>query len=124
MFEDIIPLIKKDSFIIFDIHDTVITRNKPYHFTDLDGFIHLFKYVKGNIMFLTAHPSKKEVQRGFKDVGLNYDDFNVLYSNIPKGLFLKQYSYPSNTVFIDNSLRQINSVRKHCPDILAIHFTR
>ncbi len=123
MFDELIPLIRKDSLIIMDINDTLITKDKPCRFTDLDGFIHLFKYVKGNILFLTGHASKKEIQNCFKEVGLKYDDFTVLYTNVPKGIFLKRFSYPTHTVFIDNSKRQINSVRKYCPDILAIHYS-
>ncbi len=122
MFDEVIPLIRKDSLIIMDINDTLITKDNPCRFTDLDGFIHLFKYVKGNIIFLTGHESKKEIQNCFKSVGLNYKDFVILYTKIPKGLFLKNYPYPAHTVFIDNSKRQINSVSKYCPDIKCIHF--
>lgn len=121
MFDKMIPIVHKDSLIIFDINNTLIT-NPPYQFTDLEGFIKLFKHVKGRIVFLTAETSKKETQRQLKEVGLKYDDFTVLHTNIPKGIFLKQYSYPSHTVFIDDRLHQIRSVRKHCPDIQCIHF--
>jgi hypothetical protein len=122
MFDRMIPLIHKDSFIICDLNETLFTRDVPCKFTDLDGFIRLFKHIKGRILFLTKHKSKKEIKACFKQVHLKYDDFVVVYTDLPKGIFLKNYPYPKHTVFIDNSLRQIQSVQKHCPDILTIQF--
>ena len=122
MFGEMIPLIKKDSFVICDLNETLFTRDIPCKFTDLDGFIRLFKHVKGKILFLTKHTNKKEIESCFKHLNLNYDDFVVGYTTLPKGIFLMNFPYPKNTVFIDNSLRQIKSVQKYCPDILTLQF--
>jgi len=124
MFDKMIPMIPKNSFIICDLDDTLFTKELPCKFTDLEGFIQLFAHVKGNLIFLTGHPSKQEIKERFKYLHLNYKDFTVIYTKESKGLFLKKYAYPSRTVFIDNSLRQIKSVQKHCPDIQCIHFKK
>lgn len=124
MFDKMIPIVHKDSLLICDLDDTFFTKGYPCKFTDLDGFIQLFKHVKGNIIFLTGHPSKQEIKDRFKTLKLNYHDFTIFYCNIPKGLFLKKFRYPPRTVFIDNSRFQIKSVRKYCPDIQCIHFNQ
>lgn len=121
MFSPLIPYIRKDSFVICDLDDTLFKKNEC-RFTDLDGFIQLYKHVKGNIVFLTYHESKKEIRDKFKCLGLDYNRFIILYTRMPKGLFLKEINYPKQTVFIDNSKRQNNSVKKHCPDIQCFHF--
>ena len=123
MFDKMIPILPKDPFIICDLDETLFTRGMPCKFIDLDGFIQLFTHVKGNLIFLTKHANEKEIRDKFKHLKLNYDDFTVLYTSDSKGAFLKSLSYPPRTVFIDNSVRQIKSVRKHCPDIMCIHFT-
>jgi len=122
MFDKMIPIIHKDSLVICDLNETLFTRGIPCEFTDLDGFIQLFKHVKGNIIFLTTHKKKQDIKDCFNYLHLNYNDFTVLYSTGSKGLYLKKRSYPPHTVFIDNNVEQIKSVRKHCPDITCIHF--
>ncbi len=122
MFDKMIPIIQKNSLVICDLDDTMFTRKIPCEFTDLNGFIQLFKHVKGNLIFLTKHSPPKEIKDRFKELNLNYDDFIVLYTTLSKGVFLKDFPYPPRTVFIDNSTRQIKSVRKHCPDIVCIQF--
>jgi hypothetical protein len=89
---------------------------------DLEGFVQLYKHVDGNLIFLTYHKSKKEIYDRFTCLGLNHQNFTILFTTVPKGIFLKELGYPKHTVFIDNSKRQINSVRKHCPDIQCFHF--
>jgi len=121
MFSQLIPLIQKDAFILCDLDDTFFKRHEC-RFTDLPGFIMLYKHVKGNIVFLTAHNCKKEIRDKFKCLGLDYNRFAILYTTLPKGIFLKEIDYPNQTIFIDNSKRQINSVKKHCPDIQCFHF--
>lgn len=121
MFEKVIPLIPREALVIMDVNETLITK-KPYRMTDPEGFKQLYKHVKGNIVFLTGNSSKREIQQGFKDAGLRYCDYTVWYTklpDVPKGIFLKEKTYPKHTVFIDNSVRQLNSVRKHCPDIMT-----
>ena len=93
MFSTLIPYIRKDSFVICDLDDTLFKRNEC-RFTDLPGFIQLYKHVKGNIVFLTYHESKKEIRDKFKCLGLDYNRFTILYTRIPKGLFLKEIDYP------------------------------
>jgi hypothetical protein len=122
MFSTMIPLIRKDALVVCDLDDTFFKRDQC-RFIDLPGFIQLFKHVKGNIVFLT-YKSKKEIRDKFKCLGLDYNRFTILYTQIPKGLFLKELDYPKHTVFIDNSKRQINSVKKHCPDIQCFHFVK
>jgi hypothetical protein len=128
MFSPMIPHIRKGSFVIMDLDDTFFKKDAffkkddPCKFTDLPGFIALYKHIQGNLVFLTAHVIKKEIHDKFTCLGLNHRDFTIIYTRIPKGPFLKLYKYPKDTVFIDNSKRQINSVRKHCPDIQCFHF--
>ena len=121
MFSPLIPLIRKDSFVLCDLDDTFFKKNSC-RFTDLVGFIELYKHVNGNLAFLTLHESKKEIRDKFKCLGLDYNQFTIFYTRVPKGIFLKNLDYPIHTIFIDNSKRQINSVKKHCPDILCFHF--
>ena len=118
MFEKIIPLIPREALVIMDVNETLITK-KPYRMTDPEGFKQLYKHAKGNIVFLTGNPSQREIQHRFKDAGLRYCDYTVWYTKLPKGIFLKEKTYPKHTVFIDNSVRQLNSVNKHCPDIMT-----
>lgn len=123
MFSKFIPHIRRDSLVFCDLDDTFFTRKSPTKLNDPTGFIQLYKHVKGRIIFLTMHNNKKEIRENFKEVGLDVSQFLILYSTIPKGIFLKEYTYPKNTVFIDNSIRQNNSVKKHCPDIQCFLFT-
>jgi hypothetical protein len=122
MFGKIIPHIRADSLVICDLDDTFFTRKSPTHIIDPDGFFRLYTRVKGNVIFLTYHKSKKEIRDKFKEVGLDSRQFTILYTKVPKGIFLKDYAYPKHTVFIDNSVRQTNSVRKYCPDIQCFLF--
>jgi len=122
MFSEIVPQIRKDAFVICDLNDTFFKKKEPCEFTDLLGFIELYKHVDGRLLFLTYHDSKKEIHDRFKCLGLDYKRFKILFSKMPKGLYLKKLGYPKHTVFIDNSKRQINSVRKHCPDIQCFLF--
>jgi hypothetical protein len=117
-----IPHIRKDAFVICDLDDTLFKKDGPCRFIDLEGFIRLHQHVDGNLLFLTYHESKKEIRDKFKCLGLKHHRFVILFTQKPKGLFLKELGYPKHTVFIDNSKRQINSVRKHCPDIQCFHF--
>ena len=123
MFSPLIPHIRPGSLVICDLDDTLFKKTNPCRFIDLPGFIQLYKHVQGKIVFLTYHKSKKEIRDKFKCLGLNPCDFTIFFTQIPKGLFLKDLNYPPHTVFIDNSKRQINSVKKHCPDIQCFHFT-
>lgn len=50
MFTPLIPYIRKDSFVICDLDDTFFKKNEC-RFTDLDGFIELYKHVKGQLIF-------------------------------------------------------------------------
>ena len=122
MFGKIASVIQKDAFVICDLDDTFFTRKGPCRFMDLEGFIRLYRKVEGRVVFLTAHNDKKEICDRFTCLGLDYNRFHVLYTTIPKGPFLKDFGYPKQTVFIDNSKRQINSVKKHCPDIQCFLF--
>ena len=90
---------------------------------DLLGFIDLYKHVDGKLLFLTGHESKKEVRDRFTCLGLDSKRFKILYTQESKGVFLKQFGYPKHTVFIDNSKRQVDSVKKHCPDIQCFLFS-
>jgi hypothetical protein len=117
-----IPSIRKDAFVIMDLNDTFYTRQGPCKFMDLLGFIKLYKHVDGNLLFLTGHKSKKEVRVRFACLGLESKLFKILYTQESKGVFLKRFGYPKHTVFIDNSKRQVDSVKKHCPDIQCFLF--
>ena len=121
MFSPMIPHIQKGSFVIMDLYDTFF-KNESCQFTDLRGFIQLYKHVNGQLLFLTQHKSKKEIRDKFTCLGLDSKRFKILYTSEPKGVFLKKWGYPKKTVFIDNSKRQINSVRKHCQDIQCFLF--
>lgn len=122
MFSKIIPHILPDSLVICDLDDTFFTRKSPTKIIDPEGFVKLYKRVKGKVIFLTYHEIKNEIRDKFKEIGLDSRNFVILYTKVPKGIFLKDYGYPKNTVFIDNSVRQNNSVRKYCPDIQCFLF--
>jgi len=122
MFSPMISHIQKDSLVICDLDDTFFYEKGPCRFTDLNGFIELYKHVNGQMLFLTQHKSKKEIRDKFTCLGLDSKRFKILFTSEPKGIFLKAFGYPKKTVFIDNSKRQINSVRKHCPDIQCFLF--
>ena len=79
MFDKMIPIVHKTSLVICDLDDTFFTKGLPCKFTDLDGFIQLFQHVKGNLIFLTGHPSKQEIKDRFNSLQLNYDDFTIFY---------------------------------------------
>jgi hypothetical protein len=122
MFSNIVPHIHPNSLVICDLDDTFFTRKSPTKLNDPDGFAKLYEHVNGKIIFLTYHKSKKEIRDKFKEVSLESSQFPILYTTVPKGIFLKDYTYPKNTVFIDNSVRQNNSVKKYCPDIQCFLF--
>lgn len=123
MFKEICSQIPRGSLVICDIIGTFYKRKgDKLVFTDLDGFIELWKHVRGNLIFLTGHPSHRDIHSGFKKLNLTYADYTVLYTSIPKGDYLKNYKFPTHTVFIDNNINQIRSVQRQCPSIQTFYF--
>ncbi len=121
MFEEIRQQIPRDALVFCDLIGTFYKRSHGKTvFTDLDGFISLWKHVRGKVIFLTAHPNTQDIHHSFEELGLRYSDFTIKYTTIPKGEYLKRYTYP-HLVFIDNTKQQILSVQKHCPHIQVFH---
>ena len=124
MFEEIKKQVPRDALVFCDLIGTFYKRSHGKTvFTDLDGFISLWKHVRGKVIFLTAHPNSHDIHHSFKELGLRYSDFTILYTTVPKGEFLKRYRYP-HIVFIDNTKQQILSVQKRCPHIQTFHLTK
>ena len=121
MFTEIKRQISRDALVFCDLVGTFYKRSHGKTvFVDLDGFISLWKHVRGKIIFLTAHPNKEDIRTSFSELGLRYSDYTIFYSTIPKGEYLLDYRYP-HIAFIDNTLQQIKSVQKHCPHIQTFH---
>jgi len=115
-----------------DLHNMYKHINKPKH-TDFDGFKQLVENVNklgGKIIFLTARHEKyiKDTKLDFQQIGLNYDDFRVYYTNneMSKGEFIfnkVDFLTPYETViFIDDRDTSINSVLEWLPYIDCYKF--
>ncbi len=88
--------------------------------TDPDGFAQFETKVKessGTICFLTARNKQSEnfTKKNFKQIGLNYENYQVYYTNNikHKGQYIHDHIDTSNydcVIFIDDSSYQIDSV--------------
>ncbi len=91
----------------------------PKH-TDFDGFIKMVNRIKnlgGNLVFLTARneSSIKITTKQFGQIGLNYNDYRVYYTNneITKGRYIKEnidLSMYNDVIFIDDYESYIQTV--------------
>lgn len=123
-----IPWIQKEAI---ELHNMYKYINKPKH-TDFDGFKQLVDNVNklgGKIVFLTARHEKytKDTKLDFEQIGLNYDDFKVYYTNneMSKGDFIfdKIDLTPyENIIFIDDRDTSIYSVSNCMPYIDCYKF--
>jgi hypothetical protein len=141
-FNDIIISDKK-TLIICDIDDTLIKFKNIEQYrifgslvkplpTDIYGFISMLKKVKinnGKIIFLTARISAAEkiTRQQFSDIGLNYNDFNIYYTNgnMEKGYYIMDNIELSNydeIIFIDDNDVCLISVINLFPDIKCYKF--
>ncbi len=103
-----------------------------YDHTDSDGFFDMCDKIKkssGQLVFLTARDFKSEIatRKNFQSVGLNYDDFQVYYTNnsILKGQFIQlniDSSPYSNIIFIDDNETQLSSVNECFPQAQCYKF--
>lgn len=110
-----------------------INKNKPFH-TDYNGFIDMnnkIKELNGKIIFLTARNKRSEIvtRKHFEDIGLNYNDYEIHYTDnrIPKGDYIKYYlinyvNYVNDIIFIDDMTYNIDSVLKIFPRINCYKF--
>lgn len=99
--------------------------------TDYDGFNRLIRRVQmlnGNIIFVTARGinSHEFTRKNFEQVGLNYNQFEVHYTNAnPKGEYIKN-NIPldgyNEIVFIDDLDENIYNVNYHLPQIQLYKF--
>jgi len=116
------------AYILFDDYKE---ENKPLH-TDYDGFIDLLKRINlldGKLIFLTSRNKFYEfyAKKNFNDVGLNYDDFIVHYTDakISKGEYIHKFIQTdkySDIIFIDDRDDCINSVLDYMPYINCYKF--
>jgi len=100
--------------------------------SDFDGFNNLVKKVNeldGKIIFLTARNSTSSAwtKRQFEIIGINYDNFNVHYTNnsITKGNYIKNNidtNEYENTIFIDDYESYISTVNEHDKNIICYKF--
>lgn len=112
--------------VICDIDDTILhfKSNKPTH-TDYEGFLQLSKRISelnGKLIFLTARNKEDHAytRDNFTSIGLNYDDYEVHYTNnkISKGEYIYKYIQTHNhdsIIFIDDRIDYINSVLDYTP---------
>lgn len=99
--------------------------------TDMDGFRRLERRVGvlgGQIKFLTARGEKSDhfTRNNFAQIGLNYDDYDVYYTNAsPKGEYIKKH-IPLDTYgevcFIDDLDHNMKNVMLHLPNIVCYQF--
>lgn len=103
--------------------------------TDYYGFNKMMNNVNIKIIFLTARHeiSIDLTKKNFYHVGLNYDDFNVYYTNfetskINKGDYLLMnffdFSHYEDILFIDDSDFCLESVSRLFPEIRCYKFIR
>lgn len=99
--------------------------------TDHEGFKRLIRRVRmlnGKIIFVTARGvnSHEFTRKNFEQVGLDYDQFEVHFTNAnPKGEYIKN-NIPldgyNEIVFIDDLDENINNVNNHLPQIQPYKF--
>jgi hypothetical protein len=116
-----IPWIQKEAIELSNLSRCL---NKLHH-TDYDGFISLVNRVNnlnGKLVFLTARHEKyiAETKKDFEQIGLNYDDFKVYYTNneISKGEYIYNKIHLSpyeSLIFIDDRDICISSVADWVP---------
>jgi hypothetical protein len=105
--------------------------NKPLH-TDFNGFSNLLYKIKNfnsKLIFLTARTSNSIIttSNDFKSIGINYNDFNIYYTNnkISKGDYIKNFidiNKYNQIIFIDDNNEYINSVHDLFPNIICYLF--
>lgn len=105
----------------------------PSH-TDATGFARLVERAKKSnsvVMFLTSRNCRSEqlTKMEFASIGINYDLFEVHYTNndISKGDYIGRYidcTKFKEVVFIDNDEKNIESVQISCPRIVCYKFVR
>lgn len=106
--------------------------NSPKH-TDFDGFMNMSEKIKntnGELIFLTARneTSTKLTIKQFNDIGLNYDNYKVHYTNnkISKGEYIKNnidITQYNDVIFIDDYYSYIESVINEFNFIKCYKFT-
>lgn len=117
--------------LAYELFDDYKDYNKPLH-TDYNGFIDLLKRIDnldGKLIFLTSRNNFYEffAKENFNDIGLNYDEFEVHYTNaqISKGEYIYNFIRTdkyNNIIFIDDRDDCINSVLDYVPYIDCYKF--
>lgn len=123
--------IKTEGYYFYNMYRLIAT---PKH-TDFDGFMSMIETIKStnnNFLFLTARTNdeknnNKNIRQKFDNIGLNYDDFNVHYTNnlMSKGYYIKnniKVSSYDTVIFIDDYETYIKSVTEHFPHIICYQF--
>jgi hypothetical protein len=136
-----IQITKTRPLVICDIDDTLLyfklninriinqsnTNSEKYipHHTDFVGFNELTKRItqlKGKLIFLTARNKEHEnyTKENFTSIGLNYNNYEVHYTNntISKGEYIYNYIQThehDDIIFIDDRIDYINTVLDYTP---------
>lgn len=113
------------------MHNMYIQFFNPKH-TDFEGFKNMEQKIKelnGKIEFITARCKigEKFTSKNFKDIGLNYDDYTVHYTDnkISKGEYIKKnidITKYNEVIFIDDYLEYIQTVLNIFPTIKCYIF--
>lgn len=100
--------------------------------TDLDGFtqmLDIIKQTQSHLIFLTARSQTIEdyTKQNFKEIGINYDDFTIYYTNNKKikGQYIKDHIDLSSynlVIFIDDNINQLESVIDKCTGVVCYKF--
>jgi len=136
--EKFINILKDDNFgekEIIELANKMMNlycRIFPPSYTDVEGFKNLIDKTKksnGKIIFLTARSeiSKDFTKKQFQQIGLNYDDYDVHYTDnkIMKGDFIKSNidtSLWDDIIFIDDHTFNLVSVSHKFPESKCYKF--
>lgn len=139
---DFYPMLKEDfpELTQEEIHKEALEWVETYYRikgkpipTDLDGFVGMVNKIKhltdSKLIFLTARneSTSKYTEKNFKDIGLNYTDYQVHYTNntISKGEFIKSkidLTGYDQVIFIDDYESYIQTVNDLVPHIVCYKF--
>jgi hypothetical protein len=122
--------IHREALDFVNMYNQVIA--KPIH-TDFEGFTNMVSKIRqlseSKLIFLTARKESdaKYTEKNFKDIGLNYNDFEVYYTNniVSKGEYIKNninLSEYEHVIFIDDYESYIKTVYDLFPQTICYKF--
>jgi predicted enzyme involved in methoxymalonyl-ACP biosynthesis len=127
------------TLVICDIDETILVQDEFFFgprimhsvkWTDYFGFRQMLNRIRqnGKLIFLTARPRLSEplTRQDFKDLGLNYNQFEVHYTDYgSKGEYITQHINTvqyDRVIFIDDLATNIETVKQAVPGVVCFLF--